>query len=82
MSIITTDFSEELLIKSLRFFVKYKELYKINTRMLDIHPLLCANDNHFKTNLSVFKKLYEAELGESINVYKNKDYDCFKNNII
>jgi len=73
MSIITTDFSEELLIKSLRFFVKYKELYKINTRMLDIHPLLCANDNHFKTNLSVFKKLYEAELGESINVYKNKD---------
>ena len=60
MSIITTDFSEELLIKSLRFFVKYKELgYKINTRMLDIHPLLCVNDKHFKTNLSVFKTLYK-----------------------
>ena len=74
MNIITTDFSEELLIKSLRFFVKYKELgYKINNRMLDIHPLLCANDKHFKTNLRIFKKLYEAVLGGSINVYKNKD---------
>jgi hypothetical protein len=74
MSIITADFSEELLIKSLRFFVKYKELgYKINTRMLDIHPLLFANDKHFKTNLHVFKRLYEAELGQPINVYKNQD---------
>ena len=74
MSIITTDFSEELLIKSLRFFVKYKELgYKINTRMLDIHPLLCVNDKHFKTNISVFKTLYETELEQPINVYKNQD---------
>jgi hypothetical protein len=41
--------------------------------MLDIHPLLCANDKHFITNLRVFKKLYEAELGEPVNVYKNQD---------
>ena len=74
MSIILTFFSEELLIKSLRFFVKYKELgYRINNRMLDIHPLLCANDKHFKTNLSIFKTLYEAEFTTQINVYKNQD---------
>ena len=74
MSITFTFFSEELLIKSLRFFVKYKELgYRINNRMLDIHPLLCANDQQLKKNLSIFKTLYEAEFTEQINVYKNKD---------
>lgn len=78
MSITFTFFSEELLIKSLRFFVKYKELgYRINNRMLDIHPLLCANDNHLKSNLSIFKKLYEAKFTTQINVYKNKDNELY-----
>ena len=78
MCIIATDFSEELLIKSLKFYVKYKELgYKINNRMLDIHPLLDINDNNLKTNLSIFKTLYEDKLGELINVYENKDNELY-----
>ncbi len=78
MSVITTFFSEDLLIKSLKFFIKYKELgYNTNNRMLDIHPLLCIDNSSFKTNLSVFKTLYEDCIGNPINVYKNKDNELY-----
>jgi len=78
MSVIVTGLTEELLMKSLKFFVKYKELgYKIHNRMFDIHPLLGINDKNFKTNFSIFKTLYKNELGVPITVYKNKNNDLY-----
>jgi|SaaInl6LU_22_DNA_1037377.scaffolds.fasta_scaffold30549_2 hypothetical protein len=76
MGVITTNLTEEILIKSLNFLTKYKRLnfHRNHNRMFEIHPLLNLDTNiQDSLNLPFFEPIYKEILGQQICVYKNQD---------